>query len=93
MATFQDRLDKAAEAGALSTVDLATWFDFSDATMRSFRNGSMPVPARRAQIEQRLTWLESAIKNDPRLPVPLSVRAGDRKAYITGVRDSGRRKR
>ena len=89
--TLQDRLDKAALAGALSGADLALWFDLSYQTVRAYRVGTVPFTARAALIEQRLKWLENAVKTDPHLPVPLSVRARDRKKYILGVLNRARR--
>ena len=91
--TLQERLEKAAYWGALSTQDLATWLDLPYPTVRSYRQGVLPNAARRPQIEQRLSWLETAIKVDPKLPVPLSVRATARKSYILGVLKGARRQR
>lgn len=62
--TLRERLDTCARKGALSTADLAVWFDLSYQTVRSYRAGTEPYAARRPQIEQRLKWLESAIKNN-----------------------------
>ena len=84
--TLKERLDACATKGALSTADLATWFDLSYQTMRSYRGGVEPYPARQKQIEQRLQWLEKAVKKHPSLPVPLEVRAASRKLYILRVR-------
>lgn len=83
---FKERLDACATGGSLSTSDLAFWFDQSYATMRAWRQGTTPEPARRKQIGERLLMLENAVKIDPRLPVPLTVRAGERRAYLEGVR-------
>lgn len=91
--TLKQRLDACARKGALSTADLATWFELAYATVRSYRAGVEPYDARRSQIEQRLSWLESAIEHDPRLPVPLSVKAIERKEYVTGVLNRVRRNR
>lgn len=85
MTRLHERLDTCARKGGLSTADLAVWFDLPYPTIRSYREGTQPNAARAPQIEQRLVWLERAIKDDPQLPVPLSVRAGDRRAFIEGV--------
>jgi hypothetical protein len=77
----------------MSTADLALWFDLPYGTVRSYRKGTIPIDARLPQILDRLTWLERAIRVDLRLPIPLSVRAHERKEYLLGVRASGRRKR
>ena len=91
--TLQERLDACAAKGALSTADLATWLDLPYPTVRSYRSGAEPYAARRPQIEQRLQWLETAIKTDEALPVPLSVRATQRKSYILRVFNRARRHR
>lgn len=87
-ALLKDRLDKCAEHGALSTADLALWFDLPYPTIRSYREGiaAQPYTNRRVQIEARLQALEKAVKGDVRLPVPLTVRAKDRKTYILTIR-------
>ena len=91
--TLKERLEKVAYWGALSTQDLATWLDLPYPTVRSYRQGVLPNAARRPQIEQRLQWLETAIKTDEALPVPLSVRATQRKSYILRVFNRVRRHR
>ena len=83
--TFPARLNTAATAGCLSTADLALWFGLPYSTIRSWRQGTEPSLPHRPQIEQRLRWLESAIKSDPKLPVPLSVRKGERKQYVQAI--------
>lgn len=83
--TLKQRLDKAAKIGALSTADLAVFFDSSYATIRSYRHGARPYETRRPQIEERLARLEKALKTDPRLPVPLNVRAYERRQYILDI--------
>lgn len=85
MLSLKQRLDKAAKAGALSTADLAVLFESSYATLKSYRQGIRPHEARRHQLEQRLSWLEKVLKTDPRLPVPLSIRAYERKQYILDI--------
>ena len=87
------RLDTCARKGALSTSDLAAWFDLPYATVKCYRQGTQPQTARREQIEQRLQWLERAVRTDGGLPVPLSVRASQRKAHLAGVLERVRRKR
>jgi len=83
--TLRQRLDACASQAALSTADLAVWFDAAYATLRSYRQGVEPYPARRPQIEQRLQWLEKAIAKSPRFPVPLYVRSSERKRWIQSV--------
>lgn len=87
MTSLKQRLDLCAGQGGLSTADLAAWFDLSYQTIRSWRDGTTPYPMRRPQIEQHLLYLETAVDSDPRLPVPLKVRAQDRKNYIQKVRN------
>lgn len=84
-APFSERLDACATAGSLSTADLAEWFQIAYATMRKWRRGVEPYPARRRQIEERLAWLEDAVRHHRDLPVPLRVRASERKAHVQGV--------
>ena len=91
--TLQQRIDACLEKGALSVADIALWLDLPYPTVKSYRQGTTPQAARQRQIEQRLSWLESAIRTDPRLPVPLSVRARERKAYLMGVFAGVSRKR
>jgi hypothetical protein len=86
MTTLRERLDRCARDGALSTADLAEWFSLSYPTLKSYREGTIPNPARRQQIEQRLQWLETAVEKSPLLPVPLEVRAADRQSYIAGIK-------
>lgn len=88
MHSLKHRLDVCAARGGLSTADLAVWFDLSYQTVRSWRAGVEPYQSRRPQIEQRLLYLEAAVDSDPRLPVPLEVRAQNRKAYLKKVRNS-----
>lgn len=88
--TLKQRLDACAQRAAFSTADLAQWLDLSYATVRSYRQGIRPYVARRPQIEERLSWLEAAIKSDPRLPVPLAVRASERKKYIQDILGAAR---
>ena len=84
--TLRERLDKCALDGALSTADIAVWMDLPHATVRSYRNGVEPYPARRQQIDERLQWLEQAVRKSRLLPVPLEVRSHQRKAHILRVR-------
>lgn len=85
-ASLKDRLDRCAKKGALSTADLALWFDLSYQTVRSYRNGINPYDTRRPQIEQRLLALEKAVHSDTRLPVPLSIWKDARKQYLLDIR-------
>lgn len=87
MSSLKQRLDACARRGGLSTADLAVWFDLSYQTVRSWRDGVEPYQSRRPQVEQRLLYLEAATDSDPRLPVPLSVRAQDRKSYLQKIRN------
>lgn len=82
---FRDRLDACATSAALSTADLAWWFDLPYATVKSWRSGSMPRPNRRSQVEERLRCLEKVVKTDKRFPVPLNVRASERAAYLRAI--------
>ncbi len=82
---LRQRLDACCEKGSLSTADLAVWLDSAYATVRSYRNGVEPYPARRPQIEKRLQWLEKAVATSPRFPVPLYVRSSERKRYVSLV--------
>lgn len=84
--SLKERLDAIARSGSLSTADLAHWFTLSYATMKSYRGGVEPYAARRTQIDQRLNWLETAVKNSPLLPVPMMIKAADRAAYIALIR-------
>ena len=79
--------------GAMSVADLAVWLDLSYHTVRSWRSGSVPSEARREQIEHRLLLLDKAIRADAALPVPLSVRAQERKKYIEGILNRVSRRR
>lgn len=83
---LKERLDAAASRAALSTSDLASWLELPYRTVYDYRRGAEPYATRRPQIEERLTWLERAIADDPRFPVPLMVRAHERKAYLRAVR-------
>lgn len=83
--SLSDRLDACATSGAMSTSDLAWWFDQSYATVKAWRQGTTPRPARRKQIEERLQCLEKAVKTDGRFPVPLGVRAAQRAAYLRAI--------
>lgn len=83
---LRERLDACATSGRLSTADLAGWLELPYRTVYDYRRGAEPYPTRRPQIEERLTWLERAIALDPRFPVPLMVRAKDRKSYLRAVR-------
>lgn len=83
--TLRERLDACAEKGSLSTADLAVWFSAPHATLTSYRKGVEPYPHRRPQIEQRLKWLEQAVKKSSRFPIPLEVRALERKPYVQAV--------
>lgn len=87
MLTLKHRLDLCAKRGALTTADLAVWLDLPYPTVRSYRLGRhvKPLESRLPQIEERLAWLETALKHDLRLPVPLTVRAAERQAYLRGV--------
>ncbi len=85
--TLQQRLDRCAHEASLSTSDLSRWFDLPYATMKSYRQGAHPYPYRQGQIEQRLRWLEHAVRYSPKLPIPLKVRASERQAYVEGLRD------
>jgi hypothetical protein len=87
---LKKRLDACAATGGLSTADLAMWLDLPYATVRSYRRGIEPYPARRPQIDQRLLALERAIKSDPRLPVPLCVKISERRQYLLSILGSVR---
>lgn len=88
-ASFAKRLDACATAGSLSGTDLAFWFDSNYSTVLQWRQGkAVPTPARRKQIGERLQMLENAVKYDARLPVPLHVRAHERRAYLEDVRSA-----
>ena len=87
MQDFSHRLDAVARDACFTTADLALWFDSHYATVRAWRDGiNVPNAARLPQLEERLKWLKEACRVDAGLPVPLTVRAGDRKEYILGVR-------
>lgn len=93
MISLQRRLDAVAKKGSLGTADLALWLDLSYQTVRSYRRGVIPQEARYRQIDERLKGLERALRTDSRLPVPLSVRARERKEYLLGVMSGVSRKR
>lgn len=84
--SLRERLDTCGRLGALSVADLAYWLDLPYATVRSWRAGSEPQAARIPQVLQRLQWLEAAIAEDPRLPVPLLIRSEERRKYLKGIR-------
>ena len=84
--TLKERLDACARSGSLSTADLSKWFTLPYATLKSYRQGAHPYPYRQGQIEQRLRWLEHAVRYSPKLPIPLKVRASERQAYVEGLR-------
>lgn len=84
-APLKDRLAAACEKGGLTTADLEVWFELPYQTMRSYRGGVNPYPARRPQIETRLKLLEAAVDGRRHFPVPLNIRWSDRKEYIRGV--------
>lgn len=84
--TLKSRLDACAKKGALSTADLAVWFNLPYGTVRSYRQGIEPYDYRRPQIEQSLTCLESAVAKNPGLPMPLSVFGAARKKYLRDIR-------
>ena len=82
---LSERLNRCARTARLSTADLAVLFEIPYGTIRSYRQGTIPYPIRRPQIEERLIWLEAVIASDPRLPIPLRVRATDRAAWLKGI--------
>ena len=86
--SLKDRLDACALKGALSTADIAVWMDLPHATVRSYRNGVEPYPARRQQIDERLQWLEQAVRKSRHFPIPLEVRASRRKTYVLAARNA-----
>jgi len=86
MTDFRPRVCAAAKQGALTTADLALWFDSAYPTMKAWRWGiHAPNAARGAQLDGRLTALEQAVK-EKQFPLALSVRAAERKTVILAIR-------
>jgi nicotinic acid mononucleotide adenylyltransferase len=83
--SLQQRLDRCMRTASLSPSDLAQWMDISYHSLRGYLKGVVPHEPRRSQVDERLKWLERAIKDDSRFPVPIGVRQQDRATYIDQI--------
>lgn len=86
---FTDRLTKAKAAAGLTIEELACWFGgMSKQAVWMWLKGRMPQQYRRPQAEKALADLEKELKSKtPRLPLPMSVRLGDRLEHIRKIRE------
>lgn len=87
--SFQQRLEAAKKAAGFTLTDLSQWFDgVNYQTISTWLNGRVPKAYRRVQVEAALSSLERAIKSKPsKLPMPLHVKEGERRAYVRSVRE------
>lgn len=87
--SFNERLRAAKSSAGLSIEEMAIFFDdMSKQTMWWWLKGRVPKPYHANQAEERLDALERLLKRKTKhLPIPMSVRQGDRHAYVTTIRD------
>lgn len=86
---FTTRLNKAKDAAGLTIEELACWFGgmSKQAVWMWLAKGRLPQLYRRAQAEKALGYLEKELaKKKSRLPVPMSVRLGDRLEHVRKIR-------
>lgn len=89
---FNDRLRGAKARSGLTIREMAHFFDgMSDQTMWSWLSGRAPKQYNREAAERNLGFLEKELhKKTSRLPLPLSVRQGDRLNHVERIRKSYR---
>lgn len=91
--SFSIRLNKAKAKAGLTIGEIAAWFgDVSAQAVWLWSAGkTSPQKYRREQVERALGYLEKELQRKaPRLPLPLSVRLGDRLKYVRNIRASYR---
>lgn len=88
MTRLAQRLGKLRDASGFSICDLAAWVEVSEGAVRSWLKGVQPQAYTLARVDQALTYLEKEIKRQKGPIVPLHVRQGDRRSYVTTLRDS-----
>jgi len=77
------------EAVSFTLTDMSLWCGLPTATVRSWVLGkSIPHSIRYRHLRKCFDLLEWTLKNAPdKLPVPIDVRASQRKSYILQVRN------
>lgn len=91
--SFGSRLKKAKAKSALTVSELAEWFGgVSKQTVWLWATERFsPQKYRAEQTEKSLGFLEKELmRKTPRLPLPMSVRLGDRIAHVREIRASYR---
>lgn len=88
MGSFQKRLGAAKSAAGFTLKDLAAWLDDVPwQTVSTWLNGRQPKEYRFDRVDKALAYLEREVKKrGSAFPIPLSVKEGDRRAYVRKVR-------
>lgn len=88
MTAFTKRLIKAKDSAGLTIEEMACWFGgISKQAMWMWLKGRQPQKYRKAQVEEALGFLEQELKaKKPRVPLPMSVRLGDRLEHVRKIR-------
>lgn len=89
--SFNTRLQRAKKAAGLTIEELAAWFGgpSKQAVWMWLSQGRQPQKFRRDQAEAALCSLEKELgRKKPRLPLPMSVRLGERQKHVREIRDT-----
>ena len=86
MLTFQERMERAKNAGKLTNADLSVWFDRPYATVRGWLKGREPWGPHGEESRRLLKLLEQAIGQRRGFPVPVYLSPAGRRRHMTKVR-------
>lgn len=88
MKSFTKRLNAVKDKSRLTIAEMAVWFEnMSNQTMWSWLSGRQPKPYHAQDAERNLGFLEKELaKKRSGLPLPISVRQGDRQGHVARIR-------
>lgn len=80
-------LKELSERASFTVTDMATWCEVHKSAMREWMTRDVcPHPVKERQLRYALDMLKAYLEQGKLLPVPVTVKQYERKAYIEGAR-------